>query len=336
MNTTRNSHEADPFAGFLASIALALLASNMLAAYATDLILLLFSLADPDIWKTNIAAGFFVGVVLADPVGFLIHKRPVKMALAKLLFGFFLGIAVQITFVMPLAGEAMSRFVFLILATLLLPVLFVIESYKDYLNARGISFGEVVAKQSLRVMNLPDRLLIVVTMAASFFAFWQYGNDVETAMIVIGSVLAVTTLFVAFFKTEPEPEEDWAIAAIEPSETASPEKRAIERAKELIVNVLPGAIILGGIMRIAVDVLLHVYPDVTLNTADPAEMAQTFGVVSAIGLGVVVFGMLAVLGFSLVSVLLIGRVGNWTTFRIRARCLQLIDVFCFRKTGSGH
>jgi len=334
MKATQPKKATDPFTGFLASIALALLSSNMLAGYAVDMVGRLTVLSTPEIWKINGAAGFFVGVVLADPVGMLIQKRPVGLAIVKFILGFTLGMTIQTTFVMPLAGEGMSRYVFLILAALLLPILFVIESYKEYIRAHQISPGELIAKPVLRILNLPDRILFVFTMLISFAGFWCFGNDIRDVLVVIGSVLIGTALFVAFVKIESVPDLPWYYGEEDNPRTITLEEQAIGRLNLMFSTMLPGAVVLGGVMRIAVDVLLHIYPNIAYSTADPAETARVFGIVAASGLGFIVFGMLIALGFSLIWLLLIGRVGNWTTKRIRSRCLRLANIICFRRSNT--
>jgi len=329
MNSKNDITERDPFAGFFASVVLALLASNTVAGLVVALVFKHIPFLTPEMWKTHIAAGLFVGIVLTDPVGTLIQNRPWARALTKFGLGFCIGVLLQILIVMPLAGGGMSKFVFLILAVLLLPIMFCYESYKEYMRARGLILSEVVARHSLHVMSLPKRLLIVIIMAISFGLFWVYGTDIASSLAAMGLVLVATTLTVAFGNPVQEQEDPWIFLGDDPEEM-SWEHLAMERFREISLSMLPGAVLLGGVTRMSVDVLLQVYPNIAGAISNPDAQLQTFGIVAVSGLGVILFGMMAVLGFGLGTLILIGRVGKWNRNYLRERCLRLVKVLFFR------
>ena len=307
---------------------LALLLSHTLASLLVDFVAGYIYLPGVDLWRYNVASGLFLGLVLADPVGAIIGRVPLRNVLVMFVLGFALGVIIQITLVKPLAGDGLSRFVFLIIATLFVPVIYSLHRLRTYLSARGTDISSEVAYYGLRVMGLPDRMLIVLIMVLSFLGFWLFSPDPQTTIICMSAVLAATTLYVVYVQVEDE--DPWLDILSKDGDTVTITQIASERLAYLIATVLPGAFLLGATMHVALLVLLSLFPNIAAQLIGPVETAQTISIVAATGLGIVFFGMLAALGFGLALVLLIGRLGNWTQTTVRDRCLRLIKVMCFR------
>ena len=124
----------DEYTGYFASIILALLGSTMLASLVTPYFVGWFNLQNSDTWFNNITAGFFAAVVCANPVGLLIARNSIWRAGAKFLIGFLGGFLLQMTIIQPLAGAGVSRFIFLILAVMVLPIMYLASQISDYLE----------------------------------------------------------------------------------------------------------------------------------------------------------------------------------------------------------
>lgn len=330
MKTNQPSSPPDPFAGFFGSLLLAFLASNMLASMTAELAFQHLALATSDIWKANLSAGFFVGFVLADPVGMLILKSPLKRAATKFVVGFLIGILMQVMVVMPLAGDGLSRYLLLIFAALLLPVLYCIDKLRIYLEARQIIIGDILARHGLRIMSWSDRGLIVTIMVFSFAVLWFFGSELRHVLIALAVILASTTIYVAFARPEEPIEDQWFYLGYESADQAPLQIQAITRLKQIARNLMPGAVLLGGITRIAAEVLLQVFPNMSVGVGGLVQLVNTLAMLVASGLGLVLFGMLCALGFGLGVITLLGKIGNWPGYRMKECNLRLIRVMCFR------
>jgi len=188
----------DPFSGIFASVVLALVTSNFLANLIEDKIGIYFSFLGNAFWQTNLVAGLFVGIVLADPIGVLTDKRQVSYALARLAIGFLSGILLQTFLITPIAGDGMSMYLFLMLFTMLVPLYLAANWAQNALEERGILLSEKVSVVVLRVLSLPDRAVIVLTMALSFAFFWVFSETFATTFVTMAIILAATTFYVAF------------------------------------------------------------------------------------------------------------------------------------------
>ena len=325
MTSKSSPTKPDPLAGYFSSVMLALLVSHTLATMLLDTVAGIIYVPAIDLWRYNVASGLFLGLVLADPVGAIITRVPWRNVLVKFVLGFALGFIIQVSLVTPFAGGGLSRFVFLFIATLLVPVFYSLNQLHSYLARHDTDLKTEVADYALWLLWFPDRLLIIVLMILAFTGFWALSLDAQTTILIRAVILALTTLYVVVVRVE----------APDPWESILPEDEpltalACARAYQLAVTLLPGALLLGASMHVAAEVLLTLFPNVAAQLVGPAETARTVGILAATGLGIVFFGMLAALGFGLGVLLLIGRIARWTQSTLRNRCLRLIKVMCFR------
>ncbi len=328
MSKTSTPRTADPLTGYFSSVMLALLVSHTLASLIVDFAAAHIYLPSVEIWRYNTASGLFLGLVLADPVGAIIDRVPLRNVLIKFVLGFALGVIIQVALVTPFAGEGLSRFLFLFIATILVPVIIFISRLKITLAMRGTDLATEASLHALRVLGLSDRALIILLMVSTFAGFWLLSPDLQTTILCMAAVLAGTTLYVIFVHVDEEDPWDGLL----PEDTVPvPATQAVrERLAYLGATIFPGAVLLGAAMHLALAVLLDLFPNVMSGFVGPVDTVRTLIIVAATGLGLVFFGMLAALGFGLAFVLLVGRAANWTKTTIRERCLRLVKVMCFR------
>lgn len=328
MSTKKTHEKADPLAGYFSSVMLALLISHIAGSVLIDFVARFINLSAIEIWRYNTASGLFLGLVMADPVGAIISRVPWRNVLIKFLFGFAIGVVIQVTLVTPFAGGGLSRFIFLFIATLLVPVIYSLNRLQSHLATHGSDIETELAHYALWLMYWPDRLLIVGIMVLSFAGFWLWSPNANTTIICMAGVLAATTFYV--IRVHVEEEDPWLDLLPEDAEETAATQVAWERFSYLAATVFPGAFLLGAAMHVALNVLLVLFPNIAAQLVGPAEALRTVSIVAATGLGIVFFGMLAALGFGLAFVLLIGRIGKWSQAAVRDRCLRLIKVMCFR------
>lgn len=329
MNYEPPKTTSDIGAGLSVSILLALLLCTVMSEFLVELAAGLFHLTALDIWKGNIAAGLFLGIVIADPVGTYVRKSPPLHAVIRFGVGLIAGIFVQIAIVTPMAGGGMSRFVFLIFALFLVPLMFATHRVREYMDHNNIILKEEFSRPALWVMDLPVRLLIVGTMLISFTAFWKLGQSIQDTLHAMAIILVITTIYVTRISLEGPEVDPWEEHEAEPI-GSSDSQVAKGKFLQLLATFLPGAVLLGGVMRLAVEVVIDLYPNIGQNLNGPVEMLQSLGLIAISGLAVVLFGMLGALGFGFVSLLIIGRFANWNTDYIKECCVRLIKVMCFR------
>lgn len=338
MTKNKKLNGSDIYLGYFAGVVLALLTSGWLADVFVSQLVNIVALENAHAWRVNIAAGLFFGVSFANPVSILISKTPVRRSLIFLTAGFIFGAIAQSTVFTPIAGTGMSNFLRLLTVGSVVPLSMFAKQVNILLQARGINPKDAIARQVVALTRWPDRLLFILLMSASFAVFWRFTETTEQVLIALGSVLTVLTVTIALRRPIND-DDDQDVQAdfqawldLEPEEpgTTSLSENAMIEVRRLLRTMLPGAILFGGMTRLAVDVLVRLHPDLQANLNDPERLWQTLGIIAASGLGLVFFGILISLGFSLMLLQLIGRVRNWTNVHLRENCFYLLRTLYFR------
>ena len=333
----REPLKQNPFAGYFASVVLALFVSNGLGAQAVTLLSGFFRVGDPEAWQGGITAGLFFGLSLANPVGTIQARGSGLRAVGRFMAGVLAGAGLHAGVLLPLAGdEGLAGYLLLLLALVLGPLALLAGLLRAAMARRGISLSRGVANATLRVLNLPDRLLFILLMGTSFTIFWQFANDMGRLLLGIGLVLAAMTASVAIRIARDEARRregafhEWLeLEPLDPAEE-TPQVRALKGLRALALSFLPGAVLFGAMTRVAVEILLTIRPGIPAGMNDPAEALRTVGIVAASGLGLVFFGMLAALGFCLGLLMVLGRLRGWPQRFRRESALRLIRLMYFR------
>lgn len=338
MTETTENTSHDLLVGYFASVAVALVVSSFLAGALADQLVRFSPAYATPIWHSALAAGLFIAISYCNPVGTYISKGSLSRAVLRLGIGFVAGLALQILFIAPVAGTGMSQIILLLVAGLAVPVAAMFRQIRTLIQGQELVPTERVSNTLLRVVSWPDRIQFVVLMGISFFLFWRFAETPNQIMWVLAGVLIALTLWVTmrqvpdmYAGTDPEEAERRAWLELDPvDDTSGPVGAIVNRLKTLGHRVLPGAILFAGVTRLAVDFLLVVYPDLSIDIADPVAAAQSIGIVAASGLGVIFFGMMAALGFCLLLTQLIGRIKGWSAAHLRENYVQLIRAMYFR------
>ncbi len=338
MNAAEDKQTRDPIVGYFASVVVAFLASGWIAGLIFEFVAENSIYFSPEGWRASIAAGLFMGIVFANPVGVFIAKTSIVGSALRLIMGIGVGMAAQVAIIAPFAGDGMSHFLILMLAVLAVPALLFTRKVLRLLFGRDIEATEVIMGMSLWVLNLPDRIMFIVLMSASFTVFWRHAIDAYDLMIALAVSLTLFTGWVGFgLRKAPETPDSSQLALnvwldLDPEETAeqAPAEKAAVKVKRLVRIILPGAVLLGGVTRLSADVVLRIYPNISLDSSDPVAALRTLATVAASGLGLIFFGMLALLAFSLSLLFFIGRVRSWSACQFRQHSKILFSMMHFR------
>ena len=338
MNAANKSPARDPFFGYFASVAIALFASAWIAGLIFAPVAELSKHFPPEGWRANIAAGLFMGIIFANPVGVLIAKTSIIRSALRLVLGIVVGMITQITIVAPFAGDGMSHFLFFILAVLAVPAFLLLRQVLNFLFGPEMTPTEAFSRIALWVLHLPDRIIFIILMSASFTVFWRYEVDTNHLLIGFAGALVLITSWVAYglrpAPGAPDPAKTDIEAWLELDPEAVAERLAAEKARTALNRlgrvVLPGAILLGGVTRLSADAMLRLYPSMSVHPGDPSATLRTIGIVAASGLGLIFVGMLVLLAFSLTLLFVIGRLRSWSAHTFRERSRILIAAMQFR------
>ncbi len=339
MKAATEIQRTDPFVGYFASVALALIASGWLARSFIDLFLAVSSLELSTEWRVNMAAGLFLGITFSNIVGSLIAKANFRRSAIRFAIGFAIGVLTQFVVFTPFAGHGMSNFLFLLLAGIMVPIVLMVDRVRVFLDSNDIVPAEKLAKLVIRVLSWSTRLLFVLMMGISFFLFWVYATNIGQVLTVLAGVLLMLTISVSLREVEeddededPEEAERRIWLALEPEEVVY--VGIVEQSKgmlrKLLLNLLPAAVLFGGMIQLAIEFLTVVYPNIQANFGDPLSMLQTAGVVAASGLAVIFFGMMTALGICLAVLRIVGYVKNWSDGHMRENYIYLVRLMYFR------
>lgn len=326
----------DPFVGYFASVALALLGSGWMAGLIVAPISAHMSEQITQGLTVSIAAGLFLAVAFSNLIGTIIRRASLRAAFIRFVLGFVLGWFIQVSVFTPMAGHGMSNFLFLLVAGAAVPVVYLAQHLRVFLNSHGFAAGDTFLQMVLRAFGLSDRAIFVSLMAVSSILFWLFAKNTNELLLGLAAVLAILVTSVSLrkgkvnFEDDPEEAEFQAWLDLEPEEEPGPTDQAISRFKHVVQVLLPGAVMFGGMIRLAVEFLLYVFPDIHANFAAPMQTAQTIGIIAASGLAVIFFGMLTALGFGLASLQILGRIRNWTPAHLRDKCFYLVRLMYFR------
>ncbi len=334
MNAAPEHTQHQPYVGYFASIVLAIICADWMATYLVTQAGELLQRQTSAAWQVNIAAGLFLGIVLANPIGTVVSHGSVFFAALRFATGFGIGMAIQISIFTPMAGEGMSNFLFLLMAGLAQPITKLLVQLWSYLNSFDMH-------PLIRLLNASDRLFFVTLMGVSFAGFSVYVSQPTQILTILGLVLALLVGHVALQESkvdpldEPEKADHLAWLALVPEDVVvDTGADAVARVKTIAFTLLPGAMLFGGMTRLAVDFLMLVYPDLNVDVSRPMETIQNLGLVAASGLAVILFGMMAVLGFGIFALRLIGHYKHWSHWRLRDTYLRMIRLLYFRPIGQ--
>lgn len=335
---TSSHNSSDRLFVYFAGVILALLSSPWIAQFAFEQLSRMIPLPTTTNLQTNVSSALFFGISFANPFGTAVYRLPIKRSLAWLCIGLVFGYVSQHYYFTPLAGEDLSTFLHLLLVAVVPTLVMGYEKLELALDAQGIDLKVGIAERVFAFTQWPDRVLFILLMGFSFAIFWRLTNSTQDILIALATVLTVLTIGIAARKWEIEEAEDdfspdfQAWLDLEPEEQPSLDVVASAKTEllRLARTILPGAILFGGMTRLAVELLPWFYPNLRASLNNPDEMWQTLGIIAASGLGLVFFGIIASLGFSLVLLQLIARLGNWSQMHLRESCYQLLRTLYFR------
>ncbi len=339
MKAATEIQRTDPFVGYFASVALALVASGWMAGMIVDLFSAASSLSLSVEWRVNIGAGLFLGITFSNIVGATIARSHFRRAGIRFAIGFVLGVVTQFAIFTPFAGHGMSNFLFLLLAGSMVPVVLMVDQIRVFLDKNDIVPAESLANMVIRVLSWPTRFLFVLMMGITFALFWAYASNIGQVLTVLAGVLLMLTLSVSLREVEEEDENEnpeelerriWLALVPEDVVYVGVVDQAAGMLRNLLLNLMPAAVLFGGMIRLAIEFLRVVYPNIQANFSDPLSLMQTAGVVAVSGLAVVFFGMMTALGICLMVLRIIGYVKNWSYGHRRENYVHLIRLMYFR------
>ncbi|MEE9388437.1 MAG: hypothetical protein V3U96_07490 [Paracoccaceae bacterium] len=330
----------EPYIGYFATIVLALISSGWIAGFLVDQFAALVSLAAPAVWKINLAAGLFLGLAAANPVGVLLERRKGRLPLARFVLGFGIGLAVQVLVLTPYVGNAMSNFMLILLASLAVPYnIFAKWARLKIPVMDDVPLGRV-GHRLAKILHSSDRVIFIVLMSCSFAGFWIYTNTGAQVLVVLGVVLTSLVIYVARKEVDEEYYEDlvevnhqvWLEMDPEVVES-DPVRDAYLRIKRIAFGLLPGAVLFAGVTKLSVYFLTLVYPNISLDMADPETALQGFGILLASGVATLLFGLIAALGTCILVLRVVGAFKRWPASHMRDVYLQIVSLMYFRPIG---
>ncbi len=332
---TNGTHE--PFAGYFASVAFALIISGWLAGAIFQFLTGFLALPLSAEWRVNLGAAIFLGLSFANPVGVATVKSSLRRAVLRFSAGCVAGLLTQVSLFTPLAGERLSTYLFLVLSALMVPLVVTTGWVREQLAARGIRPGEALIGVALRLVQLDNRLLYILFMAASFGLFLLLADGMVQSALGVGAVLAIITLLVALtdaandFDDDPDDAElrAWLELVPEDEPELAPSARLSKRLVDLAWTMLPGAVLFGAMTRLAVDFIHLVYPSLQTGLAGQTSSVATVAIVGVSGLAFVFFGMMAAFGFSLVILRAIARARHWAPAHLQVLSVRLARLMYF-------
>ncbi len=339
--------------GYVASVGLALLLSGWLAALVEAEVARRGGFALSQEWVRNLEAGFFLAIAFGNPVGVFLGGHSKRGALVRAALGLAAGVLVQHMLFTPLAGGTLSRYLLLLLAALVLPLVRCGGAARRSLERRGVDLPTRAMKAFSAGVCLPARLQFVLLMTTSFALAYLGGASVGQLVALQAAVLLFMVLVVSLesrpaFPEPPESAEDpgpderlrlW-LAFEERQGGAEPAPRETLpelgwRLREIGTSILPAAVLFGTMMMIAVHFLGQVYPNLRAMLVPGPEGLRPALVAVLGSLAVVFFGMMAALGLGLSVLRLIGWLGGWPAERLRDSLLELIRLMYFRPMRRG-
>ncbi|MDH5799021.1 MAG: hypothetical protein OEZ19_10685 [Paracoccaceae bacterium] len=323
----------DPLAGYFGSVVLGLIASSWLARFIVDMVQGHLDLADPDRLLASVGAAFFLGTVLSNPVGVAMNRTPVVRHLARFLIGAVIGFGLQEFVFTPFAGDGVAHFLFILLAVAVVPVILMVERFRNFLDTRGLVASGKAADLVLRVLNWPPRALFVLMMAMSFVLLNLYAPEWHiVALVAVVAVVFLTGVVIFQHTEEPEEEDDpfdqWLN---EEPEDVPVEDQAAHGLSSVLLTRLPGAVIFSAITQLSVDVVLWIHPEFSIGLASFTTNLPEAGKIMVSGLGLILAGMMVSVGIGLTVLAVIGKIRSWDPVYMRDTCLRFIHMMSFHR-----
>ena len=341
MNAAPSSQKPENHSGYYLSVVLGLLLSGWIASVFSTVLSQFTSLQSVEMWRANMAGGIFLGFIAANPVGAAIAKASITRVMVQFSLGFAAGVIVQNYVFVPIAGIAMSNYLFLLVAALAIPLSWATDIISSRLKGMGFAPRKWFVDCVLVALRQSDRLLFVLLMGLSFYLFWSFAVPLVLVLLVIGVVMAGLMVHVSNreadcdFSDHPDDIAHQTWLEMDPDDTIeTPFDFSKGRLKTISLTLLPGAVLFGGMLRLAVDFLMLVYPNLHIDFDQPAIAIQNTGMAVASGLAVVFFGMMAVLGICVLILRMIGILNHWSSGRFKENYMLLIRLMYFRPIGD--
>ncbi len=336
----------DPLTGYVPSVALALFLCGRLGALLHHSLAAAFPALMPAGARIDLAAGLFLGIALANPVGLILSNASGLAGLLRFGIGLVAGALVQHAVFTPIADEAMSPYLYLLLAAFAIPVMGLVRVVRRALGRRGILFaGEGPPDSAVRLLDFSDRAWFVFFMIATFAVLSYFSTDVASTLGVLAIVVLALAVSVALGLHEVQETLDPAEARLRAwlelestlagSESARGWEHVSVRVASLAGKVFPGAVLFAGVTRLALVGLNVLFPNAQTGLRDPITTIETLGILSASGAGLVFLGLTTALGFGLVILRAFAHFQGWTRADIRDSAAELMDLMHVRRFGRG-
>lgn len=326
------------YLGYFATILVALIASTVVGrALAPILAAMGGDGLDMQGLAATLSTGLFFAICVANPVGYVIRRHPLRFLPLRAVLGFAAGIAIHITVIEPYVGVGLTRITLLLIASAGVPAMVLRDGVDAYLRTHGSSLPDQGAALILRVARWPDRYLFVILTTASLGLFAQIAATVHLAAIGVGAALVVLTVVVALRSageggTAKGGLEEWLRLIPEPVAAKSdPLTEAADEARRMFNAIAPGAVFFGGLIWLAVKVMPLLRPALGLDAG--AMTVETGWQIALIGLGLIALGLLVAVGLGIVLLHVIGHYARWTRARLREASLWMLKSVALRNIG---
>ena len=337
------SAPADPLAGYVVSVGLALLASGWLAAPVALEAARRFGLILPAGGVAAIETGLFLAIAWANPVGVLVASHRPGWAALRFGLGLAAGHLLQDGLLTPLAGPSVSKYLLLFVAALAWPAVLLYRRLGGLLTRAGIDPAARLLALLRRVLGLPERLLFLLFAAMALTLAGVTGAGAGPVLAVEGGLLVLLRWAVSR-ETSPGAgpgasalddelrlwlELDPATEQADPAEELRREVSA--RLRHLGLSVLPAAILLGTMTYLAIGFVGLIYPDLGAGPAAGAVGLGQGAIALAGALAVILFGMLAAFGAGKVLLRVIARWRSWGESQLHDSCTRLARLLHIRQ-----
>jgi len=337
MNADHQTRTDDAFAGYFASVILALIISSRLAGVLVEQIAAFSDNSLSASWHANMTAGLFLGIVAANPFNALSSGSAIWWVCLKLGAGFVMGLLIQIWVFTPFTGDGMSNYLFLLLASLGIPAMMLKGWVHSFMMRRGLVPEMPTSKLVSGFLNWSDRSVFVFLMGLSYAGFIVYAAAAAQVVGVLIFLLGAMVITIARREPTFEVAEDLVEADLKIWLELDPEKPTIDIRRDvtaklidILSKLLPGAIVFGAMMYLAVQLVGTTYPDAVIASTDPFQSVRTLAMMAASGVAALLVGVMGILGICLAVLRVTAWVQNWSPADRREKYIDMIRLMYFR------
>jgi len=304
--------------GTALGMGLATLLSTPLAGVLTDMGESITGAQADAALRSLLGMSLFLGLTLADPLGAVLERQTLRRVVLRFCIGASLGGAVYNEFITPIAAGSGVLRAFLFLPLLLIPALYATTLIDCDDVGRKCGLIEQCRRALSEFLDLAGPLVLLLAYAISAGAYWLIHPETMATGVIVLLLLGAMIVQVLICQTPEDVDAD------EDPAPSTSLRQAFGRFFMILIDVIPGAMFMIGLVTLTMQILLPIVPDLHAVVIAPAATLLQLAGSILIGVLLIPGGMFGSVLLGTLAIVRIARERGWGDVEILRRRQKLV------------